>query len=99
MTSLLVRNMQVNHATIAEQRHGVSTALFDKTADPACDEPVDRAPAAPRSTASVNTQAAIIAYIDDFKLMMILALAAMPLVLLLRGAAAPSAAEHAVVME
>ena len=34
----------------------------------------------------IQTQASIISYIDDFKLMMILSLAAIPLVLLLRSA-------------
>ncbi len=37
----------------------------------------------------ITLQATIIAYIDDFKLLMILSLAAMPLVLLLRKPAHP----------
>jgi DHA2 family multidrug resistance protein len=36
--------------------------------------------------AELNRQAAMIAYIDDFKLMMIITLAMAPLLLLLRGA-------------
>jgi DHA2 family multidrug resistance protein len=44
-------------------------------------------------------QASIISYIDDFKLMMILSLAAMPLVLLLRSAPSADANDHAMVME
>ena len=47
----------------------------------------------------IQFQAAIISYIDDFKLMMLLSLAAIPLVLLLRKAAAPSGSDHAAVME
>jgi DHA2 family multidrug resistance protein len=47
----------------------------------------------------VQIQASIISYIDDFKLMMILSLAAIPLLLLLRRAATPSAGDHAMVME
>jgi len=35
---------------------------------------------------AIQTQASIISYIDDFKLMMVLSLAAIPLVLLLRSA-------------
>ena len=37
--------------------------------------------------AEVTRQAAMIAYLDDFKLMMILTIAAMPLVLLLKRSA------------
>jgi MFS transporter, DHA2 family, multidrug resistance protein len=44
-------------------------------------------------------QASIISYIDDFKLMMILSLAAMPLVLLLRSAPSADGEGHAMVME
>ena len=43
----------------------------------------------------ITLQAVIIAYIDDFKLLMILSLAAMPLVLLLRRAESPAAGDHA----
>jgi DHA2 family multidrug resistance protein len=49
----------------------------------------------------ITQQSTIIAYIDDFKLLMILCLAAIPLVILLRTAtkdAAP-ADDHAMVME
>ena len=41
----------------------------------------------------------MISYMDDFKLMMIMSLAAMPLVFLLRRASAPAADDHAMVME
>ena len=44
-------------------------------------------------------QASIISYIDDFKLMMILSLAAVPLVLLLRSVPVATDSDHAVVME
>jgi DHA2 family multidrug resistance protein len=44
----------------------------------------------------VNGQASIIAYINDFKLMMILALAAMPLVFLLKKATPSNDASHAI---
>ena len=47
----------------------------------------------------VQMQAAIISYIDDFKLMMILSLMAIPLVLLLRRAITSDASDHAMVME
>ena len=47
----------------------------------------------------IQMQASIISYIDDFKLMMILSLAAVPLVLLLRSAPAATDSDHAIVME
>jgi DHA2 family multidrug resistance protein len=53
-----------------------------------------------RSTTSSSWQSAVIADVNDFKLLMMLALAAMPLVLLLRKAGGPPPdAEHAVVAE
>ena len=47
----------------------------------------------------ITLQSVIIAYIDDFKLLMILSLVAMPLVLLLRKPARPAAVDHSAVME
>jgi DHA2 family multidrug resistance protein len=47
----------------------------------------------------VQTQASIISYIDDFKLMMILSLAVLPLVLLLGRASADGGSGHAMAME
>ena len=47
----------------------------------------------------IQTQASIISYIDDFKLMMILSLAAIPLVLLLRSAPTSAENDHAMVVE
>ncbi|HVH02225.1 MAG TPA: hypothetical protein VM891_04615 [Amaricoccus sp.] len=43
----------------------------------------------------VQAQAAMIAYIDDFKLMMWLTLAAIPLIFLLRKPGAPAGGGHA----
>jgi DHA2 family multidrug resistance protein len=47
----------------------------------------------------ITLQAVIIAYIDDFKLLMILSILAMPLVLLLRKPATAAAVDHSAVME
>jgi len=47
----------------------------------------------------VTLQATVISYIDDFKLMMILSLAAIPLVLLLRKPGTPAKVDHSAVME
>jgi len=47
----------------------------------------------------IQMQAAIISFIDGFKLMMILSLAAIPLVLLLRSAPVTTDNDHAMVVE
>lgn len=88
---------QINHATISAHVTATNRA-FDNAAvlhawspwTPAGRVALDQL---------VQTQASIISYIDDFKLMMVLSLAAIPLVLLLRrgGSSAPS--DHAMVME
>ena len=49
--------------------------------------------------AEVTRQALFIAYLDDFKLMMILSLAAIPLILLLRRAPATTNSDHAMAIE
>ncbi|TIO02392.1 MAG: multidrug efflux MFS transporter, partial [Mesorhizobium sp.] len=47
----------------------------------------------------VTLQATIISYVDDFELMMLLSLAAIPLVLLLRKPGTPAKVDHSAVME
>jgi len=47
----------------------------------------------------VTLQATVIAYIDDFKLMMLLCLGALPLLPLFRRAAQPAEADHTIAME
>ncbi|HEY1926439.1 MAG TPA: hypothetical protein VGG92_03155, partial [Caulobacteraceae bacterium] len=49
--------------------------------------------------AVITGQAQIIAYIDDYKLLMIATLAVMPLLMVFSKPAAPAAADHSVVME
>ena len=82
VVSLLARNTQINHATLAEH-----ATPFN---------PVFRAPAiaehwgfgSPSGLMALNDeitrQATTIAYLDDFRLMMYVMLLAMPLLLLLR---------------
>jgi len=94
VTTLLTRNIQVVHASLAEH-----VSRFGAVAQ----GPAAAAAGSPHAlaalNASVNAQAAMIAYNDDFWLMMVLTLGTMPLVLLLRparqaaGATAPVAAE------
>jgi DHA2 family multidrug resistance protein len=94
---LLIRNNQINHATIASHvtavNHAFNNAIMLRAWSPWT--------ASGRAALDqvVQTQASIISYIDDFKLMMILSLAVLPLVLLLRSAPTSGESDHAMVME
>ncbi len=94
---LLIRNNQVNHATIASHvtafNHAFDNGIVRQTLSPWT------ASGRAALDQAIQTQASIISYIDDFKLMMILALAAIPLVLLLRSAPASGENDHSMVME
>ncbi|SIR47113.1 DHA2 family efflux MFS transporter permease subunit [Bosea sp. TND4EK4] len=96
---LLTRNLQVNHAEIANY-----VTPFNRLFEiPAIKNAWNPATLAGRAALDevVTRQATIIAYIDDFKLLMILCLAALPFLVLLkppRRQAAP-ADDHAMVME
>jgi DHA2 family multidrug resistance protein len=94
---LLIRNDQVNHATIASYVTAVNRA-FGNGAVLHAFSPWTAAGRAALDQ-MVQLQASIISYIDDFKLMMILSLAAVPLVLLLRSVPVAADSDHAVVME
>jgi len=82
LTALLARNLQVSHSDLAAQ------------VTPASMPPVDPALLSMLGSGSnallamldgeINRQAAMIAYLDDFHLMMIVTIAALPLVLLLK---------------
>ena len=94
---LLTRNDQINHATIASHvtafNHVFDNGIVRHALSPWT--------ASGRAALDqvIQTQASIISYIDDFKLMMILSLVAIPLVLLLRHAPASAENDHAMVME
>jgi DHA2 family multidrug resistance protein len=94
---LLVRNNQVNHAEIGTHVTAVNRA-FDNHVVQHVLNPLTAAGRAALDLL-IQKQSAIISYNDDFKLMMILSLAAIPLVLLLRRATAPVGNDHAIVME
>ena len=97
VTALLADNVQVNHANIAAYVTPFNNALQS----PAIKHSLDPLTAAGRAALDgmVTMQATIIAYIDDFKFMMILTLIAMPLVLLLRKPKTAPAIDHTAVME
>jgi MFS transporter, DHA2 family, multidrug resistance protein len=93
--TLLTRNTQIMHASLAE--HVTPYSPLVRARMPA----VADAHGLSALNAQVTQQAAMVAYDDDFKLMMWMALAAIPLVFLMRtaaprGAASPAATGAAV---
>lgn len=95
VTALLAENTQANHAEISAYITPYNRILQNPAYH------LDAVTVAGRSAldSMVSLQATIISYGNDFKLMMLLSLGALPLLLLLRKAPAPSASDHAVVME
>jgi DHA2 family multidrug resistance protein len=86
--SQLVRNTQIAHADMA-----VNVTRNDIPAlDPSLLERIGQQGdiALQIINAEINRQALFIAYLDDFKLMMIVTFAALPLILLMKKAAAPA---------
>jgi DHA2 family multidrug resistance protein len=80
VTTLLVRNTQIMHSRLAEHVTPFSDGLT-----PALTAGVPSATHLAGLDAAVTQQAAMIAYNNDFKLMLILTVAAIPLVALLRA--------------
>ena len=94
---LLIRNQQINHATISSHVTAVNRN-FDNSIVLHAWSPWTAGGRAALDQV-VQMQASIISYIDDFKLMMILSLAAIPLILLLRRAPATTNSDHAMAIE
>lgn len=83
---LLTRNIQINHSELAAGLTPYNQNLANAmpkalSGDPTTLSQLDQL---------VNQQAAMISYVNDFKLMMIVTLCAIPLVFLLRRSAVPS---------
>jgi DHA2 family multidrug resistance protein len=78
VTTLLVRNTQIMHARLAEHVTPFNDGLTSLSAG------VPSVSQLARLDAAVTQQAAMIAYNNDFKLMLILTVVAIPLVVLLR---------------
>ncbi len=88
MTVLLARNIQTSHADLATHVTGANGSTIDVST-------MDRFQALGDTAmtvidAEVNRQAAMIAYVDDFWLMMWITLAAAPLALLMRKNVGPA---------
>ena len=94
VSALLTRNLQVNHTELS---------AFITPYNPVAVQTVPTAIAGNSVALSqvdglVNIQALMISYLDDFKLMMIITLMALPLVFMLRKPAGPAASGAAVVV-
>jgi MFS transporter, DHA2 family, multidrug resistance protein len=90
VNTLLTRNTQILHATLGGHVSRYSLVLRPQV--PGGGSPSLRTLAGLNAT--VTEQAAMIAYNNDFKLMMVLSLAAIPLVLLLRKSGARAEPAH-----
>jgi DHA2 family multidrug resistance protein len=92
MTVLLARNLQTSHSDLAAHITPYSLPPIDPSLTLGA-PPVTQSVLAAMD-AEINRQALMIAYLDDFHAMMIVALCAIPLLLLLRkGRAAPALAD------
>jgi DHA2 family multidrug resistance protein len=97
VNALLTRNTQVNHADIAEHVTAVNR-MFES---PAVTEFWNPLTAAGRAAldAVITQQAQIIAYIDDYKLLMIATLLVLPLLIVFQRTSNSGGKDHVPVME
>jgi DHA2 family multidrug resistance protein len=97
VNALLVRNTQINHAGIGT----FVTAVNRGFEDPAIARFWNPLTAAGRAAldAVVTRQAQIIAYVDDYKLLMIATLCVLPLLLVFSKPTKDGGSDHAMVME
>jgi DHA2 family multidrug resistance protein len=87
----------VNHAEIVQHVTAVNRIFSDPTIAQFWNPFVASGRAA--LDAMITQQAQIIAYIDDYKLLMIATLAAIPLLIVFKQAAAGGGKDHALAME
>jgi MFS transporter, DHA2 family, multidrug resistance protein len=97
VNSLLTQSTQVNHAEIAAHVSAVDRA-FETPSIAQAWNPVTAAGRAALD-AMITQQAQIIAYIDDYKLLMIATLVAVPLLIVFRKPVGGGGAEHNVVVD
>jgi DHA2 family multidrug resistance protein len=96
VTGLLTQNTQANHADIVQYVTGVNRAFENPAITQFWSPATDSGRAA--LDAMITRQAEIIAYIDDYKLLMIATLAAIPLLIVFKRAGG-TGADHPVVVE
>jgi DHA2 family multidrug resistance protein len=82
--AMLTRNIQINHASLAAHITPFSDTLASAGINPNMLATPAGATTAAQIDGMINQQSAMIAYIDDFKLMFLITLCAAPLLLLLR---------------
>jgi len=97
VNALLTRNTQVNHADIAQHVTAVNRA-FESPAVTQFWNPLTAAGRAALD-AMITRQAQIIAYIDDYKLLMIATLAVIPLLIVFKKASSSGGEQHTLVVE
>jgi MFS transporter, DHA2 family, multidrug resistance protein len=97
VNSLLTQNTQVNHADIAQHVTGVNRMFEDATIAQFWN-PVTAAGRAALD-AMVTRQAQIIAYIDDYKLLMIATIAVIPLLMVFKRPSGRDDPDHTIVVE
>jgi MFS transporter, DHA2 family, multidrug resistance protein len=97
VASLLTQNTQANHAEIAQHVSAVNR-MFE---DPVIAQFWNPLTTGGRAAldAMITSQAQIIAYIDDYKLLMIATLAAIPLLAVFKKPSSPPDADHTLVVE
>src|SRR5258706_10058454 len=97
VNSLLTTNTQVNHAEIVQH----VTAVNRNFSDPTVAQVWNPLTAAGRAAldAMITQQAQIIAYIDDYKLLMIATLAVIPLLIVFKQASDGGGKDHAIAVE
>jgi DHA2 family multidrug resistance protein len=93
VNALLIRNTQTNHASIAAHVTAVNRGFENPDVAHFWDPLTAAGRAALDSV--ITEQAQIIAYIDDYKLLMIATLAVFPLLLVFKRSARPADTEHA----
>jgi len=94
---LLARNLQVSHSDLVQHITPAALPQIDPSFTGRAGQLSDTALA--MIDAEINRQALMIAYVDDFHLMMIIALCAAPLLLLLRPRRSAAKDDHPPVME
>jgi DHA2 family multidrug resistance protein len=97
VSALIVSNTQSNHSSIAAYVTPFNHAFNSPAAIHSLD-PLTRAGRAALD-GIITSQATIIAYIDDFKLLMLMSIFAIPMLVLLRKPSAPPAVDHSIAME
>jgi MFS transporter, DHA2 family, multidrug resistance protein len=97
VASLLTRNTQANHAEIAQHVTAVNRVFEIPVIAQFWNPATDAGRAA--LDAMITRQAQIIAYIDDFKLLMIATLAVIPLLMVFKQASESGGRDHALALD